>query len=321
MYNYAIATDRFLNDKKLTPSEKLLSGLIFGEIIEKGEFSLSNKMIAQMLMTSENSVKSILKRLYAKELIINAGNRRNRAIIFTENAIEQSVKLTLLKCQNDTSETNSHIIETQAPAQLNILNNLNTPIQEDLLFEGVKGELFNFAFSRQENKTLFESVYKIYPKKTTKQLAIKKWNIKKLWLKADKIKIAIENYKKTEPVARGFVLDFTKFLDRYDDYVDGVPEGVKVSDIQIAPKKSGAAQALAQKLRELGASFERDPKLRERAAKLESKDLRARSGAAFFTAQEARAVEALGGIETAVMSALYGADYETQIAIALEERQ
>ncbi|MDR2152878.1 MAG: hypothetical protein LBO72_08655 [Helicobacteraceae bacterium] len=341
--SYSIIPARILLDKTLTAQEKIFAGIILGEIVQKGEFVLSNSDISQMLNMSEFAIKGALKRLYSKGLIKNGGDGKKRVLSLTLKYVESenstpcnTAKIDQKGCQFDTlvSEKLTKRGVNLTPllpslivdhARVDARGNLNTVHDSTCIKESslALDDSFEKEKSKQkkerENHELFEKVYQLYPKKTTKKLSFNKWNQRRLWLKADKIAKAIGNYKKTENVQRGFVFDFTKFLDRYEDYVDGIPEGVKaaegVSEIAEPNKNVDILIAKLTKLRQLCSNGEYRSKLASmRSASL----LSAKGGAAFFDASEARAIDELGGAEYVIFGLLNDDACRVKLADALK---
>lgn len=73
---------------------------------------------------------------------------------------------------------------------------------------------------------LFEKVWKLYPKKTGKRLALDKFLELDLYNNMDSLVNSIGFYNTTKQVEDGYILDFKKFLDCYEDYTNGLPEGI-----------------------------------------------------------------------------------------------
>jgi DNA-binding CsgD family transcriptional regulator len=360
MVGCSIIPTRVLYSGGLTPTEKIFAGIILGEIIQKGKFSLSNKEIANVLEISEGGVRNMLSKLYQKRVIKKSESNGTRMLLvisdeedlqalgchqmITAEAELSSNDYSLgLNCnrtitpKNATGETrvigNTYVrteklntLDLRSQDSPNLSSNLEST-EREIKCEKERKQLLFIPESENKPETefdVFERLWKQYPKKEGKKWAIKKFARLKLKKKEAQIANAINNYKMSDKVINGFVYDFTKFLEIYEEYVDGLPEGVKVGNAEKAENPNRASvqetEAFIGKLEQIS-NLVLSAENRLHYATMSASELRAKGGAALFNAKEAAAVELLGGIEQVVVALKYQDGYTDTLSQALQRGQ
>jgi hypothetical protein len=151
-----------MTSKEITDSEKILCALISGLSEQSGYCYASNDKLASSVNKSTNAVKAIIKRLYAKDILINKGTKDIRKLVLDyiksdeKKDINNGCQIDTLKenkkktkCQIDTSRCQ---IDTSTLLYIN--NNKDGQMTKS-----------DQTKSLDTSSLSFSSWYKLYPKK------------------------------------------------------------------------------------------------------------------------------------------------------------
>lgn len=199
---YAVVPMWILANKELTPLEKLLCSVISGLSEQSGFCYATNEKLGDFLGISDGAAKKALGRLTNKKIVRNIGNKFDRKLIlnFIENSLEakgQNVPLDETKGQIDTLKGQN------VPFSSIIYTNYN-----------------NSASELHETSSFFDEFWKIYPRKSNKSAAQKKFN--RFSAKKQKEIITLTRYFANDMQGRSeeYIPMATTYLnqERYHDY-------------------------------------------------------------------------------------------------------
>ena len=299
---YALVPHEILFNDDLTDGEKLIAGLINGFCDKRGACDLTNQEIGKMMNKTEGAINKIVQRLIKKGVVESNSKTRNRLLKMV--AIRDN--LTLIG-DGDSGQFDPNIRDN-----LTLMHTTDPNTKQ----------IHSSQKPRHGVDDAFEMLWKQYPKKSGKKWAIKKFSKLRLAKDAERISKAIEHYKTTRMVFDGKILDFTNFLEVWDEYENGLPEGVAPAPGAVnfsKPQKiSPNGAALIDKLGRLREVLMVNPELRAEVMRVPPENLTKKDGAALFTLQEADAIERLGGLELAVVQILEP-DYIAKIERALQQ--
>lgn len=298
---YALVPHEILFNNDLTSGEKLIAGLINGFCDKKGACDLTNREIGKMMNQSEASINKTVQRLIKKGVVesdLKTRNRLLKMVVIRDN-------LTLIG-DGDPGQNDPNIRDN-----LTLVHTIDPNTKQ----------IHSSQKPRHDADDAFEMLWKQYPKKTGKKWAIKKFSKLRLAKDAGSIAKAIAHYKTTRMVYDGKILDFTNFLEVWDEYEKGLPEGVPLApDATNLPNPqiiSPNGAALLGKLDKLRVGLKANPDRCAEVMRTPPENLAA-NGAALFTPEEAEAIERLGGLELALVQ-ITESGYASQIERALQQ--
>jgi len=200
-----------------------------------------------MVCTSKDKAYRLIKILIEKKLIIRKEYKNNSYYRLTELGMTWGTRTEtdIAKIQDSDAKQEDSDVEqqeeesktaTESTAKVQDNNNTNhtTTNTKDISIE-----------------SFFNEFWEMYPKKHGKKLALKKFRQRNLHKKLPQILQALRNYNQTQNVDNGYILDPTKFIDIYEDYIQGIPEGVKATTTKQkkSPNEGGEANLLVKKLK------------------------------------------------------------------------
>lgn len=277
--------------KGLTPSERILCGFISSLSQKHGYCYASNAKLAEYIGISNDAVRKVLSRLIAKNIVKNIGNKFDRKLIltFTENSQDRNGQNVLLE------ETNGQIDTSNGQ------NALSSSIYNN--------KKYISSLTESNDIDFFNEFWKIYPRKSNKSAAQKKFN--GLSAKKQEHIITLTRYfaDAMKDRTEEFIPMATTYLNQ-ERYLDYEQENVSKKSEILQPKEGAELQESGNDV--LDALVSKVLKLVEmyRAAKSdeEAKKLNAKTYESFNLAKEGMAVESFfSSAELAVLKEV-GAD-------------
>lgn len=199
--------------RDLTLSDKMVLGEIMALCRSRGYCTASNLHISNHLGVSKRTVNRAIKNLYKAELLDfkvkkNYGGLFRTIILNTNGIIGMKDKM-------------SHTVDKMSLT----VDKMSTPIYKEDSIEDSKDTPYNppkgegFDASRH-----FETAWNNYPKRIGKKQAFKhyKQSVKSLG-DVSRCAAALETYKKSDEVRRGFIKHGSTWFNCWEDYVNSEP--------------------------------------------------------------------------------------------------
>jgi len=262
-----------------------------------------NKIMAELplVCTSSSKAHRLIKVLINKKLINRIEHLNNSYYNLTAlGQTWENYKHDKIVSDSEVTQGVSNLGDSNADLEQESFKD-NSPSPLEL------GDNNNTNNTNTNNKNIsidsfFDEFWIEYPKKLGKAQTLKKFRQRKMHKQQPQILQALKNYKRTKTVEDGFIFNASKFLDNFEDYINGIPEGIKTSTTQNSsnsqkksPNEGGEIEVLVTKLKTIFTIANQKDKPSEALSK-SLDEIKTTTQEPYFLDIEKRTINELGGL-------------------------